>query len=446
MTQGAGRTTGSTRTLARGADGGIVRRTVLPGGLRVLTESMPGSRAASFGVWVGVGSMDETRGLAGASHYLEHLLFKGTPRRTALEISATLDGVGGDLNAFTTKEHTCYYAHVLAEDLPLALDVVCDVVTEALIAPADVEGERSVILEEIAMRDDDPADALYELFSDTLYGDTPLGRPVIGSVESIESMRRSQIAGYYRRRYQPRNMVIAAAGKLDHATVVRQVRKAFAGRLTGPAVAEPPRSGPAPTGRGPVHPVRVMHRPTEQAHLMLGMRGLARGDDRRFALSVLSTALGGGASSRLFQEVREKRGLVYSIYSFVSHHAATGMFGVYAGCQPGKADEVLTIISDQLAEIAAHGLPADEIARGKGQIRGGLVLGMEDAESRMSRLGKSELSYGDVLDIDDLLAKVEAVDVEAVRAVAADVLTRPSCLAVVGPFGEHDFDHVELNR
>jgi predicted Zn-dependent peptidase len=359
-----------------------------------------------------------------------------------LEISAALDGVGGDLNAFTTKEHTCYYAHVLADDLPLALDVVCDVVTEALIAPADVEGERGVILEEIAMRDDDPADALYELFGEALFGDTPLGRPVIGSVQSIESIRRDQIAGYYRRRYQPRNIVIAAAGKIEHTAVVRQVRKAFAGRLSGPAVSEPPRTGPAVTGRKPVHPVRVLHRPTEQAHLMFGMRGLSRNDDRRFALSVLSTALGGGASSRLFQEVREKRGLVYSIYTFISHHAATGMFGVYAGCQPGKAEEVLSIVSDQLADIAVHGLADAEIALGKGQIRGGLVLGMEDSESRMTRLGKSELSYGDVLDLDELLARVEAVDQDAVRAVAADVLTRDLCLAVVGPFGEHDFDHV----
>ncbi len=442
MARDAGRAVGSTRTLSVGADGGTVRRSVLPGGLRVITESMPGSRAASFGVWVGVGSIDETPALAGASHYLEHLLFKGTSRRNALEISATLEGVGGDLNAFTTKEHTCYYAHVLAEDLPLAVDVVCDVINDALIAPADVEGERGVILEEIAMRDDDPSDALYELFNEAMFGDSPLGRPVIGSTQSIESIGRDQIAGYYRRRYTLPIMVVAAAGRLDHDDVVRQVSAAFGDRLTGDVSPAPLRQGPELNGRRPVQPVRVLNRSTEQAHLMVGMRGLARSDERRFALSVLSTALGGGASSRLFQEVREKRGLVYAIYSFAAHHVNTGVFGIYAGCQPGKADEVLTIVTDQLAEIAANGLHEDEIARGKGQIRGGLVLGMEDAESRMTRLGKSELSYGEVLDIDELLAKVDAVDGEAIRAVAADVLKRPMCLSVVGPFAEHDFDHI----
>jgi len=442
MAREAGRRTGSTRTLSVGTDGGVVRRTVLPGGLRILTESMPGSRAASFGIWVGAGSLDETRTQAGASHYLEHLLFKGTSRRSAMEISAALDGVGGDLNAFTTKEHTCYYAHVLAEDLPLAIDVVGDVVTDPLLQPADVEGERSVILEEIAMRDDDPTDALYELFSEAMFGDSSLGRPVIGNVGSIESMRRDQIASYYRRRYLPRSMVVAAAGRLDHAAVVRQVKRAFGTLLSGPPEPDPARTGPNMAGSKPAHSVRVLHRPTEQAHLMMGMRGLSRHDERRFALSVLSTALGGGASSRLFQEIRENRGLVYSIYSFVSHYAATGTFGVYAGCQPGKADEVLAIVSDQLADIVANGLTDDEIARGKGQIRGGMVLGMEDAESRMSRLGKSELSYGETMDLDELLGRVDAVTPEAVQEVAAVVLTRPTCLGVVGPFAEHDFDSV----
>jgi predicted Zn-dependent peptidase len=429
-----------THTLSVGVDGGTICRSTLPGGLRVLTESMPGSRAASFGVWVGVGSMDETPDLAGASHYLEHLLFKGTGRRSALEISAALDGIGGDLNAFTTKEHTCYYAHVLADDLPLAVDVVCDVVTDAQLAAADVEGERSVILEEIAMRDDDPTDALYELFADALFGDTPLGRPVIGTVGSIEAMRRDQVAKYYEQQYLPPRMVVAAAGRLDHDAVVGLVRKAFADRLSGPPVPALPRVGPNPDDDKPAYPVRVLHRPIEQANLMLGMYGLSRNDDRRFALSVLSTALGGGASSRLFQEIREKRGLVYSIYSFISHHAATGTFGVYAGCQPGKADEVLAIVRDQLEAVVDKGFTDEEIARGKGQIRGGMVLGMEDAESRMSRLGKSELCYGETVDLDELLAKVEAVTPDAVREIAEDILQRPPCLAVVGPFGESDFD------
>lgn len=430
----------STRTLLRGPDGGLVCRTVLPGGLRVLTESMPGSRAASFGVWVGIGARDETASLAGASHFLEHLLFKGTHRRSALEISSSLESVGGDLNAFTTMEHTCYYAHVLADDLPLAVDVVCDVVTNALIAAEDVESERSVILEEIAMRDDEPGDALQDAFTEALFGDTPLGRPVTGTVESVQGLGRDQIAGYYRRRYRPPAIVVAAAGRLDHASVVRLVRKAFGPRLGGDGAPYGIRPNGERARLSPARPVRVLHRDIEQANLMVGVRGLSRHDERRFALAVLNAALGGGASSRLFQEVREKRGLVYSIYSWAAHYAGAGSCGIYAGCQPGKADEVLAIVRDQLADVAAHGLTDQEVARGKGQLRGGMVLGLEDAESRMYRLGKSELSYGDILDVDELVARIDAVTPDAVRAIAADVLNRPVCLAVLGPFGEHDFD------
>ena len=429
---------GTTRTLARGADGGAVRRTVLPGGLRVITEEMPGMRSASFGVWVGVGSRDEAPALAGASHFLEHLLFKGTRQRTALDIAVAMDAVGGELNAFTAKEHTCYYAHVLDSDLPLAIDLVCDVVTAAKLAAEDVESERGVILEEIAMRDDDPGDAVHDLFGEALFGDTPLGRPVIGTVASIEAIRRDQVAGYYRRRYRPEAMVVSAAGRLDHRSVVRQVRQAFGPALDEDAVPLPPREG-GRAGQLPARRVAVLHRPTEQANLVLGTFGMSRHDERRFALGVLNNALGGGMSSRLFQEVREKRGLAYSVYSYASQYAGTGQFGVFAGCHPGKVRELLAIVRDQLADVAEHGLADAEVARGKGQVRGGLVLGLEDTGSRMSRIGKAELSYGEVLDVDELLARVDAVTPDRVRAVAADVLTQPLCLGVVGPFGEADF-------
>jgi predicted Zn-dependent peptidase len=429
---------GTTRTLARGSDGGAVRRTVLPGGLRVITEEMPGMRSASFGVWVGVGSRDEAPALAGASHYLEHLLFKGTRRRSALDIAVAMDAVGGELNAFTAKEHTCYYAHVLDSDLPLAVDVVCDVVTAATLAAEDVESERGVILEEIAMRDDDPSDAVHDLFGEALFGDTPLGRPVIGSVATIEAMRREQVAGYYRRRYRPEAMVVAAAGRLDHKAVVRDVRQAFGPVLSGDAAPLPVREG-ARVARTPARPVAVWQRPTEQANLVLGTYGVSRHDERRFALSVLNNALGGGMSSRLFQEVREKRGLAYSVYSYNSQYAGTGQVGVFAGCHPGKIRDVLTIVREQLADVAEHGLDEAEVARGKGQVKGGLVLGLEDTGSRMSRIGKGELAYGEVLEVDELLARVDAVTPDAVRAVAADLFAQPLCLAVVGPFAEEDF-------
>ncbi len=433
---------GRAQTIARGRDGGAITRTVLPGGLRVITESMPGSRAVSFGVWVGVGSRDEVPALAGTSHYLEHLLFKGTNRRTALEISSAIESVGGDLNAFTAKEHTCYYAHVLDDDLPLAVDVVCDVVSDALITAEDIESERGVILEEIAMRDDDPADIVHDLFTETLFGDTPVGRPIIGTTGQIETLTREQIRGYYRRRYQLPNIVIAAAGHLEHREVVRLVRKAFADRLGGVDEPSPHRSGARNAPTGPAGRLAVLRRPTEQANVVLGVVGLSRADERRFPLGVLSAALGGGASSRLFQEVREKRGLAYSVYSFTLQYAETGGFGVYAGCQPKRVHDVLAIVRDQLADVAEHGLTDEELARGKGQLRGGMALGMEDAESRMSRLGKAELSFGEVLELDELLARVEAVTAEQVRECAADLMSRPACLAVVGPFGEHDFDDV----
>ena len=414
-----------------------VRRTVLPGGLRVVSEAMPGVRSVAFGVWVGVGSRDERPSLAGTSHFLEHLLFKGTERRDALEIASVIDAVGGELNAYTAKEHTCYYARVLDEDLPLAVDVVVDLVTCALLLSEDVEAERSVVLEEIAMHDDDPGDAVHDAFAAALYGDSPLGRPVIGSVESISALSRTSIAGYYRRRYTPPAMVVTAAGGVDHDRLVELVSAAFGDRLSGDAAPAPLRAA----GRAPASYSTVVHRerPTEQANVVLGTTALRRGDPRRFALGVLNGGLGEGMSSRLFQEIRERRGLVYSVYSYASSHADTGEFGVYAGCTPRHLDEVLTLVRTELDGVAASGLTDDEVRRSKGAMRGSLVLGLEDTESRMTRLGKGELLHGELLGTDQVLAAIDAVTPDDVRAVAADVLTRPLSLAVIGPFSDHDF-------
>jgi predicted Zn-dependent peptidase len=413
------------------------RRTTLPGGLRVVTEAVPGVRSAAFGVWVGVGSRDEHPAEAGTSHFLEHLLFKGTARRTALEIAAVMDAVGGELNAFTAKEYTCFYARVLDTDLPLAVDVVSDIVTAATCTPEDVESERGVVLEEISMHDDDPGDVVHDAFSEALYGEHPLGRPVIGSVESVEGLTHEAITGYYRQRYTPPQMVVSVAGSVDHDEVVRLVMAAF--DASGPADPAPLRPAvPPPLQAGTV----VEDRPTEQAHLVLGTHALSRHDDRRWALSVLNNGLGGGMSSRLFQEVRENRGLAYSVYSYASHHHDTGMFGVYAGCAPSKVDEVLRVCRDQLDAVAEKGLTDDEIARAKGQLRGSLVLGLEDTGSQMTRIGKAELVHGDVLAVDELLARVEAVTADDVRDVAADVLRRPLSLGIIGPFPDRDFSEV----
>jgi predicted Zn-dependent peptidase len=432
-----------------------VRRTVLQGGLRVVTEFLPSVRSVALGIWVGVGSRDEDEAHAGATHYLEHLLFKGTHERTALDISASMDAVGGELNAFTAKEYTCYYARVLDADLPLAIDVLSDMVTSSLIEPKDVDAERNVVLEEIAMNEDDPGDTVHEAFTTRLFGDTPLGRPILGTVDSINAITRDQIFEHYRARYTMPNIVVAAAGNLDHDMVVEGIRAAFAEVLDEAtmaagspsavlkAVPAPPRlrdAGGLWDGYGPAagSGVNLVSRPIEQANLVLGCEGLSRTDDRRFTLGVLNAALGGGMSSRLFQEVREKRGLAYSVYSFASQHADTGLWGVYVGCLPSKADEVLSIVSAEVAKVVESGLTDAELDRGKGQVRGGIVLGLEDPSSRMTRLGKSELVYPGLEPVDDVLAAIDAVTHDDIRAIATEVLTRPKVLAVVGPYDKPD--------
>ncbi|MFB9362488.1 M16 family metallopeptidase [Actinoplanes nipponensis] len=418
-----------------------VKRTVLPSGLRILTESIPTTRSAALGVWVAVGSRDETPAMSGASHFLEHLLFKGTAKRTALEISAEIEAVGGETNAFTTKEYTCYYARVLDADLPLAVDVLCDAVAGSLLDPADVETERGVILEEIAMHDDEPGDEVHDVFIEAVFGpDTPLGRLISGTEETISPMTRTQINRFYRARYKAPQIVITAAGNLDHARVVKLVRAAVAGSPLDAGTGVPAPKRPSTGGGRPRKPVTLIrHRDTEQAHIVLGCAGINRADDRRFALGVLNNVLGGGMSSRLFQEIREKRGLAYSVYSYGSQYADAGLFAVYAGCAPGKAEEVLDLIRAELATVAAEGITADELARGKGMVKGSYVLGLEDTSSRMSRLAKSELLHGDLMAVDELLAQVDAVTLDEVNALAAELLSQPMSLAVVGPFADDAF-------
>ncbi|MGI5178273.1 M16 family metallopeptidase [Dactylosporangium sp. CA-152071] len=426
-----------TQTLADDPLGGTVRRTVLPNGLRILTEAIPSMRSVSFGVWVGIGSRDETPALSGVSHFLEHLLFKGTKRRSALEISSQIEAVGGETNAFTAKEYTCYYARVLDADLPLAIDVVCDLVIDSVLTDADVETERGVILEEIAMHDDEPGDEVHDVFTEAIFGNHPLGRQISGTVSSISALTRKQIDGFYRRRYQPSQMVVAAAGNLDHAKVVKAVRAAFSG-LSDAMDPAPRRSR---TTRVPSRSGQIVVRAkdTEQAHVVLGCVGYPRQHDNRFALGALNNVLGGGMSSRLFQQIREQRGLAYSVYSFTSQYSDAGLFGVYAGCAPGKVEEVLAITRDELTRVAEEGVTDAEVERGKGMLKGAVVLGLEDTGSRMSRLGKGELLYDELLSVDEVLRRVDLVTPEMVRQVAGELLSRPMSLAVIGEFDDNAF-------
>ena len=414
--------------------GSTVNRTVLPSGLRIITEQIDSVESVCIGVWLNVGSRDETPALAGTSHFLEHLLFKGTARRSALDIASELDAVGGEANAFTSRENTCFYARVRSSDLPVAVDVLADMITSASLTPSDVDAERDVVLDEIAMNDDDPGDIAHEDFIAAVLGNQPLGRPIIGSVESIASLTQRQVAGHYKRTYTAPSTVIAVAGNLLHEDVVAQCANAFAANGWLSAKAEPqPVRVPAPSRAKPQLGVLLRKRDTEQTHVVLGGRGLARFDERRFAFGLLMSAVGGGMSSRLFQEVRETRGLAYSVYSFTSMFAEVGLWGVYAGCQPSKLGEVVAVSRAVLAEVAADSITAEELARAKGQSVGGLVLGMEDTGSRMTRLGKGELCFGSHLELSEVIARVESVTLEQVAALARETLSQPLSVCVVGP-------------
>jgi predicted Zn-dependent peptidase len=421
---------------AQHPEGATLQRSVLPSGLRVLTQQLPGLRSAAVGMWLAVGSRDEPAGLAGAAHYLEHLLFKGTARRSAATIAEEIDAVGGELNAFTTKEHTCYHAHVLDADLDLAVDLICDVVGEALLDPSHVELERGVVLDEIAMRDDDPEDALHDEFSAALFGSHPLGRPVLGTEKSVTEMSREALYDFYRTRYTPQRMVLTVAGNISHGAVLTAVDASFGNRLTGCAKPLPPRRDRAEvTGRCALV---LRADSSEQAHLMLGVQALDRYDERRHALGVLNAALGGGMSSRLFQQVREQRGLAYSVYSAADTYADLGSLSIYAACSPGRLGEIAAVIGDVLVELARDGLSSSELARAKGQLRGGLVLGLEDAPSWMTRIGTAELDHGEHHTLEHELRRIDAVTSGEVRELSRELLSRPITAAVVGPYAGED--------
>ncbi len=408
-----------------------VTQTQLDNGLRVVTERIDHVRSAAVGLWVGVGSRDERPHQFGASHFLEHLLFKGTPSRSAKQIAEVLDEVGGELNAFTSKELTCFYARVIDKDLPLAMDVLGDMLANAHNAPADVESERQVVLEEINIHLDTPDDLVHSDLSEVILRDHPLALETLGSIDSITAMERDTIHDWFVEAYRPGNVVVAVAGNVDHQEVLDLVA-AHVGDLGRPGGLRPTRRRPEAWGAADV---KVRRRPTEQAHVALGGQGLPMDDDRRYALRVLSTLFGGGMSSRLFQEIREERGLAYTTYSYASMHTDAGMWGAYAGTTPAKVDDVLGVMADQLEKVAGD-VTTDEVDRAKGQLRGSTVLGLEDSGSRMNRLGKLVTLGLPILPLDEILRRIDAVTLDDVREVAEVVLGGPRCLAVVGPFDE----------
>ena len=421
-------------TFTAGQAGAANSRPVPPGGGRIRTHAEPGGRAVTRGVWVPVGSRDESRAAHGSTHFLEHLLFKGTTARSAATIAEAFDEVGGESNAATSKEHTCYYARVLDEDLPMAVAVLTDMVTDPLLDPDAFDTERQVILEELAMNEDDAADLAHEEFLSRALRPVDLARPIGGTREAIAAVTRSEVWDHYRAHYRPENLVVTAAGGVDHDRLCEMVLTGLAaGGWALPADARPAarRGGPRP--HEALEATTWAHeRPGEQSHVVVGTSGIHASDERRFVMTMLCTILGGGMSSRLFQEVRERRGLAYSTYAFASSYSDDGAFGMYAGCAPRSVGEVADVMHAELRRLAAGDLDDRELARAQGQLTGGLVLGLEDTASRMSRLGRAEISLGELYSIDESLAALRAVRLRDVIELASDLASAPTIQVVVG--------------
>jgi predicted Zn-dependent peptidase len=410
----------------------MIVTSVLPSGIRLITESMPGVHSVAVGYWVGTGSRDERPRELGISHFLEHLLFKGTPDRTARSIAEEIDAVGGDMNAYTTKEYTTFYLRLLAQDLPLGLDILAEIMTEPAFREGEVDAERKVILEEVLMHLDEPADVVFERFSEAIFPGHPLGREVLGSPEIITSVTIPAIRDFFDEHYRPGNIVVAAAGAVDHDTMAAAVDARY--RTSGGT--PPQRTAPSAS----TVQLDVTTRDCEQAHLVIGVRGPHRKAPERYALSILNHALGGGLSSRLFQKVREERGLCYSIVSDRMAYSDAGALVVSVGTAPERAQEVLKLVGDEFADLAANGITARELALAKGHLRADTLLSLEDSGARMGRIGASLLLHGEVLDVATIAERIDAVTLDDVAALARNVLGSPRTLAVVGPFDQDEFD------
>jgi predicted Zn-dependent peptidase len=402
------------------------RLTTLDSGVRVVTEAMPSVRSIALGFWVRAGSRDEDTEHAGISHFLEHLLFKGTDRFSSREIDEAFDAMGAEVNAGTGKETTSVYSRFLDNHLERAFDVLQDMVLRP--AYPDIDSERQVVIEEIAMYEDEPQDKVHDVLAGAIFGDHPLGRPIIGRADVVSSVPVPEIASWHDGRYVSPNIVLAAAGNLEHDRIVELAEVAV-----GKAGTPPPARQDAPEAAGQV--LRFHQKETEQYHLALGGPGIPRGDDRRFALRVLDTILGGSTSSRLFQEVREKRGLAYSVYSYASHYADTGQVALYLGTRPDNVGEAVDVIGSELRRLQADGVTEDELERARDNVKGRTVLSMESTLTRMNRLGSSVLMEVPLLTVDEVLAAFDAVTLDDVNGLARE-LWQPERMSAAGVGGD----------
>jgi len=409
------------------------RKTILDNGLTVVTEHVPELRSCSLGIWCGAGSRFESATQSGLSHFLEHMFFKGTQRRTAYDIAVSMDSVGGQLNAFTDREHTCYYARVMDRHLPLALDILADMVNSSLFDADEIEREKGVVLEEIKMYEDTPDDQVFELFNRSFYPNHALGRPVIGYAPVVQSLTRQDLVDYVNQRYHPKNLLISCAGQVNHEELVTLLEKHF---LQGRPQEGTQSVSAAPS---PQKHQSVYHKACEQTYLCLGAPGIAYVDPRRYTLLILDSVLGGCMSSRLFQEIREKRGLVYSVSTMQTALSDCGTFGVYAGTSAEKVSELLQVTREIFADVAANGITEEELSRAKELLKGALALNLESTSSRMMRIARNNLYYDRFIPIEETVEKIDAVTNQDVLELASWLLD-PSrySLAALGPVTEVD--------
>ena len=407
----------------------MFQKTVLPNGVRIITEEIEHVRSAAIGIWVGAGTRDEREGYEGISHFLEHMFFKGTTNRSARDLAESLEAVGGQLNAFTTKEYTCYFAKILDEDLDLAIDVLSDMFFCSLFDETEIEKEKNVVIEEIKMYEDSPDELIHDLFSEHVWNDHPLGKPILGTKESIRSLNRDKIMVYISEHYAPDNVVISVAGKIKHDDIVKKLAVQFGSfQRGGRRVLEQ-----TPSGRTVE---RYQKKETEQMHIILGVPGLGQDDEDIYAMHVFNNILGGGLSSRLFQKIREQRGLAYSVYSYHSTYVDTGLFAVYAGTSPNNTQEVIECILTELNDLKQNGITARELERTKAQIKGSLYLGLESVSSRMSRLGKTELTYNRVLLPEEVIEKMAQVTLDDVKRLIGRLWQKEKIsILTLGPSG-----------